>query len=131
MSHERSGREGTPEAAPSKATTTVAPSKGTRSRQKKINWDKVRVFDKPEFMVPFRFPKYRGGKNPFGVPGPELWVQAAVESGLVRMEPFDPEKQRGAWFEPLEDHPPREMNKSLDELLDEGIADTLRKLEKL
>lgn len=132
MSRERSGREGIKKAAGSpNSSATMGRSTGKPTRSKKIKWETMKVFDQPEFTVPFGISMYKRGKKPQGIPGPELWMQAAIESGLVAMGSFDAAEQKHEMYKPSKDHPPQEMNKSLDQLLDEGIADTLAKLEKL
>lgn len=109
------------------ATPTSSPAPSGRGATRKagrskIDWDKVKVFEKPEFRVPFTFQKYRNGKKS-GIE-PELWMQVAVESGLVEMGSPHEDGGVGEWYEPTEGFAKPYMSRAeLEALLVKGIAD--------
>lgn len=108
-----------------------ASPKGAKSkgRTPKVDWSKVKVFKKPEYRVPVTFQMYRKGKNTPGLE-PELWMQAAVESGLVAMGSLEKDGPVGEWFEPLDGAPePKGSAAELEALLLKGIADVIDKLD--
>ena len=111
MSREPSDRMGTPKGEKSKRT-------------KKIDWDKVKVFDKPEYLVPYKLAKYMPGKRSKNYVEPELWLQVGIESGLVATASRDGETG-GEWMQPLDDNPPAYMKaEDLEALLKKYIDET-------
>lgn len=130
MSRGRSDREASPKAAesPKSSPTEATPVTRRRRRSGRIDWSKVKVFEQPEYRLPWQLAKYTRGKNPLGVLGPEPWVEAAIESGLVVMDVREGEQLSGEWFEPLGDNPPPQMTREeLEGLIAKGIADLIDK----
>ncbi len=133
MSREPCNRVGTPKAAPSGKALAASPSSSTtkapvqsRGRSKKINWDKVRVFKQPEYRLPFSLGKYVPGKRT--QQDPELWIQVAIESGLVEMGSLRGGGPVGDLLDPLNGNPPARMNREdLEALVTKGLMEVLEK----
>lgn len=126
MSPALSNREAMPpEAASPSSSTTTHPMDRKLGRSKKINWDKVKVFDKPEYRLPFKLSKYTQGRGGYE---PEPWLQAAIESGLVEMGSLEKGGRVGEWLEPIGDHPPARMKREeLEALMAKCLAEMLEK----
>lgn len=141
MPHERSGRAATPkgdqsspkgeEGSPGSMVTREAKPATTR-QSKKINWDKVRVVNQPVLRLPYKLAKYSGAKRGVGYYPPELWVQAAIESGLAVMEPPPEGAPKGGWFEIIDKKTFQPLRPGeLQELINEGIKNNLRALQHI
>lgn len=122
MSRERSGPAAMPKVEQSSPKT---------KQSKALDLDKVKVFAKPEYRLPYHLAMYTNSpKKKASVPAP-LWLQAAVESGLVEMGPPSADGLRDGLLSPLDGHPPIRMKPGeLDRMLRDGIARTLRQLEQ-
>lgn len=119
--------EGSRATSAQSSSDTKGRSTDKPSRSKKINWEKVRVFDKPEYRLPFKLSKYTAGKKGRGY-DPEPWLQAAIESGLVEMGSLAGGKVVGEFLEPIGRHPPARMKpEKLEAMLLKGISDILEK----
>lgn len=120
MSQERSGRAATPKAEPSKA-----------KQSKALDLDKIKVFAKPEYLLPYHLAMYTNSpKKKDSVRAP-LWLQAAVESGLVAMGSPSEDGLKGGLLKPLDGHPPPRLKAGeLDRYLQESISKTLRQIEE-
>lgn len=102
-----------------------AGSSRRRGLQHNTNWDKIKVFKEPEYRLPYKLAKYMPGRK--GSQDPELWLQVAIESGLVVMEECEEAARRGAWLEPLGDNPPARMTREeLEALIEAGIREVVR-----
>jgi hypothetical protein len=98
----------------------------SKGRSKKINWDKVRVFKQPEYRLPFVPSKYVRGKR--ARQDPELWIQVAIESGLVEMGSLSGGGPVGDLLDPLNGNPPARMNREdLEALVTKGLMEVLEK----
>lgn len=149
MSSEPSSPADMPEVAesvaskPRRSSSAMAQRKGRappkksgskRTKAKRIDWNKVKVFEEPAYRLPFRLAMYTNGphkgKNGAFIP-PPLWLQVAIESGLVEMGSPGKASQGGALLEPIGSHPPARMKSGeLDRMITEGLAKTLDKLSK-
>lgn len=119
-----------PEATPKAAESKRRPNSKPRS-DKKIRWDKLKVFERPVFRLPYTLSKYvpSPGRHGGSVE-PQLWVQAAIESGLVEMAPRDEVARKGEWFEPIGDHPPEGVNRvDLERDIILGLEKTLNHMK--
>lgn len=101
-----------------------------KRKDAKVNWDKVKVFAKPEYRIPFKAAIYQNGKKPTGLIAPPAWLQAAIESGLVEMGSPNADGRAVEFFDPIGAQPPARMSREeLDRRLYEGIAKTLDDFE--
>lgn len=98
---------------------------------KKVNWSKVKVFDKPVLRLPFRLAKYSKGRGAaWG--DPELWLQAGIESGLVVMEEPKEGEHAPSWLEVIDREAYQPLKPGeLQELVNEGIRNNLKALESI
>lgn len=111
--------------APSSTATDNQPAEKA-ARSKKINWDKVKVFAKPEYRLPYKLTKYMQGKKPENSGEPELWLQVAIESGLVEMGSLHEDGRVRELLEPIDGAPKARASRAdLEMLLAKGIADAL------
>lgn len=128
MSREPSDPVDTQKVEESQNTSPTPRSKAKphRKRGGKIDWDAVKVFQEPEYKIPYKLTTYMPGKRSKNAIAPELWVQVAIESGLVAMASQSEATQGGEWLEPLNGNPPARMNPGeLQTLIADGIADIL------
>lgn len=120
------------------ATKKAVKSKKRRRRKAKPRISTVtldpadKVFAKPEYQLPYRLAvltKGPKGRNRVEPPG---WIMAAVKSGLAVMVPPHEAGQGDGLLKPIGDHPPPRLSdgKTLKQLLEEGIARTLKQMEK-
>lgn len=95
----------------------------------KINWDKVRVFEAAEYRTPWKLAMYLPGKRSKVSGEPELWLQVAIESGLVEMGSLEKGYQGGELLNPIDRRRgrPGMKRKELEALIARGIIDTLEK----
>lgn len=96
-------------------------------RVKKTNWEKVRVFKAAEYRTPFKLSKYVPGKKGYE---PDVWLQVAIESGLVEMGSPSEGYLGDALLNPIDRRrkgPPSMKRKDLEALIAKGIVDILEK----
>ncbi len=110
--------------SPARSAPGATP-KAAKSSKTKVNWDKVKVFDRPELRLGLRLAKYTKGRG--GLP-PEPWVEAAIQSGLLELASPNAGDRRH-WIEPIDGQPLQGL--SLDDILREKTASTLKRLEEL
>ncbi len=109
MSKERSGRAATPKAGES------------------LDLRKVKVFAAPEYRMPYRLAMYTPSPKQKDSIRPPLWLQAAIESGLVEMGSPNVDRVEDGLFKPLNGHPPPRMKPGeLERAIREGIENTLK-----
>ena len=104
------------------------------SRPKKIEWNKVKLYDKPLYRTPYKFTALMPGRRPkHGVYEPEGWIRAAIESGLVEMGSLEKGGPVGALLEPIRKKTPLPQfdRSTLEKMWTDGIADALKKLDEL
>lgn len=100
-------------------------------RKRKLNPVKNPLF-KPVWRIPVVLDMYRGGgKRSKLVGSPPLWLQVAIESGLVEM--YEPkEGEYVGWLEQIDKTQviPKYTNEDIERMLTEGLEKTLDDLEK-
>ena len=101
------------------------------SQSKRINWDRIKVFKKPEYRLPWKLTKYMQGKRPKDYSEPELWLQAAIESGLVEMGSLPEDGRVREILTPINGAPPPYLAAGeLEVMLMKGMEDTLKEAEE-
>lgn len=124
-----------PEPCDPEASQTEAPRKKRKGSPRsqllsEAGWKKIKVFAQPEFTVAADFRRRGGRKGSRQRYGPEPWLEAAIEAGLVEMVPYEKAPPGTQWLEPKPGvNPPREMN--LREVLELSIAKTLLEFDEL
>lgn len=100
-------------------------------RKRKLNPIKNPLF-KPVWRIPFVLDMYRGGgKRSKLVGSPPLWLQVAIESGLVEM--YEPkEGEYVGWLEQIDKTQviPNYTEEDIHKMLTDGLASTLDDLDK-
>jgi hypothetical protein len=99
---------------------------GRKSKDRKINWDEVRVFAKPELRL-----NYKLSANLPGKMGPLPWIEAAVKSGLAATVSPNAGSRGGALMVPFDGRRKHIPKIDLAQLIKEGMENTLRQLEAL
>lgn len=114
---------------PLSSSATTAPKGRKRGPQKKLNWESMKVFDRPLYRMPYQLAKYRKGKK--GLSGdPPLWMQVAIESGLVEMGSQSKGCQGGALLEPIgKAPPPRASREELIDMITLGLIESYEKMK--
>lgn len=115
MSQERSSRVGKPKSAG-------------------LDFKKIKVFDKPEFQLPYHLAALTGGPRGRASVPPPGWLLAAVESGLVEMVSPSADGLKDGLLKPIgkkRRHPAQRMKPGeLERVLREGIENTLRQMNQ-
>lgn len=111
-------------------TPSSQPS-STPRRSRRLKWDKVKVFDKPEYRLPYPLTGFPKGRRRKGLARSAGWLEVALESGLVETGLPNEASQGGVLLKPLDDHPPARMTREeLNELVRQGLERTLAELQK-
>jgi hypothetical protein len=137
MSQEHSGRVATPKAVKSRRRKSKKKSKPKKKAvpgaAKLVDFG-PKVFDKPEFRLPFRLAALTRSRRSKYAVDPAPWLLAAVQSGLVEMVAPSEAIRGVGLLEPINGtHPPTGMidGKTYEQILAEGMANTLKELENL
>lgn len=111
------------------SSTTKAPKGDRPSRSRKTNWDAVRVFKEAEYRTPLKLGMYTKGKKTRGAGEPDVWLQVAIESGLVEMGSLSEGYQGDGLLDPIGKRRkvPFMSHEDLEAMIAKGIADILEK----